>query len=83
MVVLAIEEKNAGLRGNRDPDLVRHFQAAAALKILLRKENLNELTQLPLFARRKQTVVGHSFPQNAEPLSWKRPLFESSPPPFS
>jgi hypothetical protein len=39
IVVLAIEQKNAGLRRDRHPDLVGDLQASTPFKLLLRQEN--------------------------------------------
>ena len=82
-VVLAIEEKNAGLRRDRHPDLVGDLQTATAFKLLLRKEDPNELPQFCLFVVGEQTVVRHSLSQDAEPGRRKRQLVESPPSPFS
>ena len=49
IVVLAIEQKNAGLCRDRHPDLVGDLQASAAFKLLLRQEDAYELPQFGLF----------------------------------
>jgi hypothetical protein len=51
--VLANEQKDAGLRRDRHPDLVGNLKASTAFKLLLRKENANELSQFRLFILRQ------------------------------
>src|SRR5438067_245504 len=83
IIMLPIEQKNAGLRRDRHPDLVGHLQATAALKRLLRQENPNKPPQFRLFVVGEQTVVRHPLTQNAEPGRRKRQLAQSLPSPFS
>jgi hypothetical protein len=52
IVVLAIEQKDAGLRRDRHPDLVGDLQTSTAFKSFLRKEDANELPQFCLFVVR-------------------------------
>src|SRR6476469_5678358 len=51
IVMLAIKQENAGLRRDRDPDLVGNSLTAASFKLLFRQENANEFLQLYLFVR--------------------------------
>ena len=81
--MLAIEQENAGLRRNRYPDLVSHFQTATAFELLFRKEYANEIPKFSLFVLRKEAVVRNSFSQDAEPRFRKRRLLKSPSPPFS
>src|SRR5436190_13268957 len=83
IVVLAIEQKNASLRRDRHPDLVRHLQPAAAFELFLGQKNANELLQLGLFVARQEAVIRHSLPQDAEPGHRERLPIESPPSPFS
>ena len=41
IVILDVQQQDAGVRSNRDLDFIRHFQSAAALEILFCDKDLN------------------------------------------
>ena len=47
VVGLAVEQEQARLGGDRDPDLVGQLQPAAALEVLLGQEDLDVAVELP------------------------------------
>lgn len=68
----AMQQQEARLRRNDDPDLVIDFQPAATLEGLLIQKDLDMPAQLGLILRCQPTVIGDVPFQNLQPCPRKR-----------
>lgn len=81
VVRLAMKKKQASLRGDRHPDLIRQNETAAPLEMLLGEKDLNVLEKLRLIFRRKTAEDVEIVFDDLTPTRRERLSFEPLPAP--
>ena len=77
MSVVAVEEEDARLRRDREPDLVRDLEPVAALEVLLGEKDPDEPPELLLILGREKAVVRHVALDDREPIGGERRFREA------
>jgi hypothetical protein len=58
VIVLEMQQENAGIGGNSDFDFIGHLQTATTLEVLFGDKNLDGSLQVLLLRRRETSVIG-------------------------
>jgi hypothetical protein len=73
VIVLKMQQENAGVGGNGDFDFISHFQTAAALEVFFGDKDLNGSLQLLLLRRGQPLVVENISLDDGQP-GWGKGL---------